>query len=131
MVGAISALASNFFYGQGAYTPWQMLAYGAGGMLAGFCFRRNGLLPRKPWALAFFGGFVVLFVVGPLMDCAGIFLMLSHITWKTAVWMLASGMIYANLSLAISTAISMLLFGKPLLKRLDRIQRKYGMIEGQ
>lgn len=30
MVGAISAFASNFFYGQGPYTPWQMMAYGAG-----------------------------------------------------------------------------------------------------
>ena len=36
LVGAVSAFASNFFYGQGAYTPWQMFAYGAGGMLAGF-----------------------------------------------------------------------------------------------
>ena len=29
LVGAVSAFASNFFYGQGAYTPWQMFAYGA------------------------------------------------------------------------------------------------------
>lgn len=41
MVGAVSALASNFFYGQGAYTPWQMFAYGAGGMLAGFLFAKT------------------------------------------------------------------------------------------
>lgn len=32
LVGAISAFASNFFYGQGPYTPWQMFAYGAGGL---------------------------------------------------------------------------------------------------
>ena len=38
LVGAISALASNFFYSQGPYTPWQMMAYGAGGMLAGWKF---------------------------------------------------------------------------------------------
>ena len=35
MVGAIAAFASNFFYGQGPFTPWQMFGYGAGGMLAG------------------------------------------------------------------------------------------------
>ena len=40
LVGAISAFASNFFYGQGPYTPWQMFAYGAGGLLAGFLFTR-------------------------------------------------------------------------------------------
>ena len=30
MTGAISAFASNFFYAQGPWTPWQMLAYGMG-----------------------------------------------------------------------------------------------------
>ena len=30
-VGATAALASNFFLGQGAWTPWQMLAWGACG----------------------------------------------------------------------------------------------------
>ena len=29
MVGAVGAFVSNFFIGHGAYTPWQMLAYGA------------------------------------------------------------------------------------------------------
>ena len=51
LVGAISALASNFFYSQGPYTPWQMMAYGAGGMLAGFVFA-EGRLPRKPVLLS-------------------------------------------------------------------------------
>ena len=52
LVGAISALASNFFYSQGPYTPWQMMAYGAGGMLAGFVFA-EGRLPRKPVVMDF------------------------------------------------------------------------------
>ena len=30
--GAIAALASNFFLGQGPWTPWQMLAWGACGL---------------------------------------------------------------------------------------------------
>ena len=59
LVGAVSALASNFFYGQGPYTPWQMMAYGAGGMLAGFAFGRRRL-PRKPLVMGVFGFFGVL-----------------------------------------------------------------------
>jgi len=35
LVGAISALVSNFFLGQGPWTPWQMLAWGICGLLAG------------------------------------------------------------------------------------------------
>ena len=34
-VGALAALASNFFLGQGPHTPWQMLAWGGCGLLGG------------------------------------------------------------------------------------------------
>lgn len=34
MVGAVAALASNFFLGQGPWTPWQMLCWGICGVLA-------------------------------------------------------------------------------------------------
>ena len=66
LVGAISAFASNFFYGQGPYTPWQMFAYGAGGLLAGFLFAK-GRLPRKPVVMGVFGFLTTLLLVGPLM----------------------------------------------------------------
>jgi energy-coupling factor transport system substrate-specific component len=33
--GALAALASNFFLGQGVWTPWQMLAWGACGLVGG------------------------------------------------------------------------------------------------
>ncbi|MFZ1994030.1 MAG: prenyltransferase/squalene oxidase repeat-containing protein, partial [Solirubrobacteraceae bacterium] len=32
-VGALAALSSNFFFGQGPWTPWQMAAWGATGVL--------------------------------------------------------------------------------------------------
>lgn len=35
MVGALAALASNFFFGQGPWTPWQMYAWGLAGYGAG------------------------------------------------------------------------------------------------
>lgn len=46
LVGAISALASNFFYSQGPYTPWQMMAYGAGRDAGGLCVRRGQTSPQ-------------------------------------------------------------------------------------
>lgn len=36
MVGAFSALISNFYFGQGPWTPFQMLAWGFVGLVAGF-----------------------------------------------------------------------------------------------
>ena len=129
MVGAISAFASNFFYGQGAYTPWQMMAYGAGGMLAGFLFAK-GRLPQKPWVMAVFGFFATILWVGPLLDCSHIFLMLSAINRDSVLAALLSGF-PVNLSQAICTVLIMLLFGRALLDKLDRVKTKYGMMEDE
>lgn len=129
MVGAISAFASNFFYGQGPYTPWQMMAYGAGGMLAGFCFAK-GRLPRKPWVMAIFGFFAVVLWVGPLLDTSSVFLMLSDINWNSVLLTYGAGL-SVNISQAACTVLIMLLFGRPLLDKLDRIKVKYGMMEDE
>lgn len=129
MVGAISAFASDFFYQLGAYTPWQMMAYGAGGMLAGFFFAK-GRLPQKPWIMAVFGFFAVILWVGPLLDCSHIFLMLSQINWEGVLATFISGF-YVNITQAICTVLVMLFLGRPLLDKLDRIKVKYGMMEDE
>jgi energy-coupling factor transport system substrate-specific component len=49
VVGAIAALASNVFLGQGPWTPWEMLGWGAAGLLGAWLAvvsrRRLGRLP--------------------------------------------------------------------------------------
>lgn len=127
IVGAITAFASNFFYSQGPYTPWQMMAYGAGGMLAGFLFRR-GRLPREPMVMGVFGFCSVIFWIGPLLDCSHIFLMLTKITPSAVIATLLSGL-YANVMLAVSTLVVLLIFGRPFLQRLDRVKIKYGILD--
>ena len=127
MVGAISAFASNFFYGQGAYTPWQMFAYGAGGMLAGFVFTKKWL-PQKPVAMGIFGFLAVVLFVGPILDTCSVFLMLTEVGLNNAWPMYLSGF-PVNISQGISTFLTMLIFGKPLLEKLDRVKVQYGMME--
>lgn len=127
LVGAISAFVSNFFAGQGPYTPWQMFAYGAGGLLAGFLFAGRRL-PRKPWILAVFGFLATLLWVGPLLDTSSVFLTLPVITIHT-VWPLYVSGFPVNLSQAVCTGLTMLLLSKPFLEKLDRIKVKYGMME--
>lgn len=129
IVGAVTAFASNFFYGQGAYMPWQMMGYGAGGMLAGFVFQK-GRIPRKPWIMAVFGFFAVILWVGPLLDCSHLFLMMPEINLSSVTASLISGF-SVNLSQAASTVLTMILFGKPLLEKLDRVKLKYGMMEDE
>lgn len=127
MVGAIAALGSNFFYGQGTYTPWQMFSYGTGGMLAGFAFSK-GRLPRKAWLMAIFGFVAVVLVVGPILDSMSLFL--GFVKMNKA----AFGIIFVpgfahNCINGLCTAAVMLILGKPFLGILNRIQVKYGMLE--
>ena len=126
MVGAISAFASNFLYGQGAHTPWQIFAYGAGGMLAGFCFAK-GRLAAKPDTMAVFGFATVLLWVGPLLDCSTVFLSLATINLQSVITILASGF-PMNITQAVCTAMVLLFLGRPLLDKLDRIKTKYGIL---
>jgi hypothetical protein len=38
IVGALSGFVSNFIFGQGPWTPWQMFAFGMIGFIAGLLF---------------------------------------------------------------------------------------------
>ena len=129
LVGAVSALASNFFYTQGPYTPWQMMAYGAGGMLAGYLFFK-GHLKRKPLVMGIFGFLCVVLVVGPLLDTCTVFLAPITLTWKNISALYISGF-PVNVSQGLSTFAVLFLLGRPLLDKLDRIKIKYGMMEDE
>lgn len=53
MVGAVAALASNLFFGQGPWTPWQMVGWGGVGLLGAALARVGGRnLGRIPLAAA-------------------------------------------------------------------------------
>ena len=53
VVGAVSALASNLFFGQGPWTPWQMVAWGGAGIAgAGLARIAGRQLGRIPLAVA-------------------------------------------------------------------------------
>ncbi len=53
VVGAVAALASNLVFGQGPWTPWQMVAWGLCGVLGAVLGRATGRqLGRVPLALA-------------------------------------------------------------------------------
>jgi len=125
LVGAVAAFVSNIFRGQGFYTPWQMMAYGACGMILGFLFRKDKL-PRKPLIMGIVGSLVVLLIAGPLLDVCNVLMMPIAMNLQSILAMFGAGLA-VNISQAISTFIVLFLLGKPLLGKLDRIQEKYGM----
>ena len=130
MTGAISAFASNFFYAQGPWTPWQMMAYGMGGFLAGVLFckkagekNRMGLIWQTVFAFL-----AVFLMVGPLLDACTLFTTGGKLTWRYACAVMLAGLPH-NVIHGVSTAATVLLLSRPLLKKLSRIKMKYGMME--
>ena len=133
LCGAISAFASNFIFGQGPWTPWQMFAYGIGGMLAGL-FALWGVLKKSPKGfkdiavLTVFGFLNILLIVGPLLDTSTFFTAATAFDTSSVLAVYMAG-VPVNCIHGAAVALTMLLFGKPLLDRLQRIQIKYGMME--
>lgn len=125
LVGALTALVSNFFFGQGPHTPWQMMAYGAAGFLLGFAFRR-GALPRKRLPMGLFGAGATVLFIGPLLDTNSVFMMLSRLTPEGVLAIYLAGL-PVNFSQAIPTFLVLFFLGKPFLEKLDRIKLRYGM----
>ncbi len=127
IVGAVGMLVSNIYFGQGAWTPWQMFAAGIIGFLAGVLFRK-GLLARGRGALCFFGFIVTILIYGGVMNFSS--LVLSHvpITTETVIAYYAQGLPY-DIVHAFSTTVFLFFFALPMLEKLDRVKTKYGLIQ--
>ncbi len=127
LTGAVSGFVSNFLFGQGPWTPWQMFAFGVAGFLAGM-LSCKGFLKEKPLSLCVFGGITVMLIVGPLLDTCALFTMTSQITWESAGLIYLSGL-PVNAVHATATGLTLLFFARPMLEKLNRIKLKYGMME--
>ncbi|MEG2594875.1 MAG: ECF transporter S component [Ruthenibacterium sp.] len=126
LTGAVSGFVSNFIFGQGPLTPWQMFAFGMAGFLAGLLFQK-GLLHKNNRSLCVFGGAAVLLLVGPLLDTGALFMMTSVLTPESAAAVYLSGL-PVNVLHALATVVTLRLVSRPMFEKLDRIQLKYGMI---
>lgn len=125
LVGAMSAFVSNFLFGQGPWTPWQMIAMAVVGYLAGLIFHRFSGSFNRP-ALVAFGAIAAFVIYGLIVDLWTILVMTPEPTLETAV-MVYSAALYFNLIHAAATVIFLILLAKPMIGKLERVKLKYGM----
>ncbi len=121
-VGAMSAVLSNFYFGQGPWTPFQMLAWGLVGLFAGYLAKP---LKTGKVFLLFFGvlsGVIFSFV----MDIWTV--LWYNGTFDFGMYLSAMSAAVPHTALyAISNFIFLWLLAKPIGEKLERIKIKYGV----
>jgi energy-coupling factor transport system substrate-specific component len=119
-VGALAGLTSNFFFGQGPWTPWQMAAWGATGMIgAGLAIITRRHIGR--WSLAAVCG-VVGFGFTAMQDVGDWVTYSDHSAGQLGIYV-GKGVGFDLIHAAGCVAFA-LLFGPALIHAIERFARR-------
>ena len=125
LVGSGTMLASNLFFGQGPWTPWQMCAMGGIGFFSGFLFCRKTC---RLW-LCIWGGLSVFLFYGVVMNLSSAMMYQPELNWKIIVSYLISGapfdMIHGG-----STVLFLWILSEEFLKKMYRMKEKFNLQMG-
>lgn len=124
MTGATAALLSNFFFGQGSFTPWQMFAWGMMGFFAGLLGRLNVFRRTVPMCVF---GVVACYAYGAFMDLYQLLGFVRPITWRAALLTWGASIALDSVHAA-ATAGFLALIARPWLRVLLRVRIKYGLL---
>lgn len=125
LVGAMCMLVSNFLFGQGPWTPWQMLAMGLIGFVSGAFY---GLKKRK-LPLCIFGALATVIIYGGIMNPASVIMYQENPNIKMFLSYYISGFPFDVIH-GCSTAIFLYFISMPMIEKADRIKMKYGIFGG-
>jgi energy-coupling factor transport system substrate-specific component len=125
MTGALTALLSGLWLGIGPWTPWQMLAWGLMGGMAGML--RKPLMGFKPLRIGY--GLVWGFLFGWIMN----FWMLMSVEsaepgWRYLLMIYTASFLFDGMH-AVFNGLLIWLGGDGFIKALHRLALKYGLIK--
>lgn len=124
LVGALSMLVSNIFFGQGPWTPWQMFAMGILGFVSGIIFRQDSpCTKKKKYGICLTGFFSVIILYGGIMNPATVLMYQENINWNMILSAYAMGVPF-DLVHAAFTFLFLWLGTRPVLEKIERIRRK-------
>lgn len=122
LCGAFSALISNFVFGQGPWTPFQMLAWGIIGLISALLSRF--ILGRL--SLICLLGAVSGIVYSFLMDIYTVLWIDPHFSFSRYIAALTTA-IPTTASYVVSNVLFLLVLAKPIGKKINRVKEKYGI----
>ena len=122
MIGALTALVSNFFFSQGIWTPFQMIVWGLTGLISGLIgkyLRRNKLL------LCLFGVLAGLFYSLSMDMCSMLWMDGSFGAERFIGLTLTS--VWFTVSYMVSNCVFLVIFVRPAERIFSRLRDKYGI----
>ena len=126
LVGSMSAFVSNFLFGQGPWTPFQMLAWGLIGFFAGL-LAANLLKSKSPVALSIYGVLAVFLLHGGITDLWTVLGMTAYPTFAMIMTVYGTGFVF-NIILAVATVFFLMILTRPMTEKIERVQQKYGLL---
>ena len=127
LCGVLTAFVSGFFFGQGPWTPWQMIAFGIIGFLSGVLFsKKNIKYAYNKWIISIYGFLATFVIYGLILDTATVFMYTDTPKPETFVVTYLSGIVF-NLIHAASTFVVLFLISNATIKKLERLKIKYKM----
>lgn len=122
LTGVLTALISNFYFGQGYWTVFQMFTWGIIGLLAGLLTKwlKENTIPLLLYGVL--SGVLYSF----LMDLWSVFWMDSTFTPSRYIALIVSSLPFTAVY-AVSNMIFLLVLTKPIGKQIERIRTKYGV----
>ena len=123
IAGAVTAFVSNMFFGQGPWTPWQMLAYGAVGYFAGTAARYIG---KNKLFVCAYGAAAVFVMYGGIMNAASVLMVQNAPTLGMFIASEAVGVPFDAVHAA-STAAFLWIIVRPVAEKLQKIKLKHGL----
>lgn len=125
MVGSLTAIVSNIFFGQGPWTPFQMFVWGVLGFLSGLIFYKKQTSNRFILAvIGLVGGiaYSMLMDIWTTVSMEGTFNILRYLFYISSSFPFMA--IYA-----VSNVVFLFVLAKPFLEKLNRIKTKYGIFQ--
>ena len=122
LTGAFSALISDFYFGQGPWTPFQMLAWGLVGLFAGLS---SGVLKKSRAALLVYGALAGA-AYSAIMDVWTVLWYNGAFDIKLYIAALGTAAHYTD-SYAASNVIFLWVLARPFGQKLERMHIKYGI----
>lgn len=127
IVGAMIAFVSNFSFGQGPMSPWQMFCFGLIGFFAGLLFKKFKI-PKTKWAMGIYGFLSIFVLFGSIMNPISVISFYDQVTWDMILVSYAQGLPF-DLIHGLGTFAFLFFFGEPFLEKIQRVQKKYGLLD--